>query len=60
MLQVGDTGKFPHALSFDSLNPLCRVGKQGPCFTAIEEDEGDKRVVALELAYEAYAGAPYD
>ena len=30
-----------------------RVGKQGPCFTAIEKDGGDKRLVQLELACEA-------
>ena len=30
-----------------------RVSKLGPCFTAIEEDGGDKRLVQLELACEA-------
>ena len=30
-----------------------RVSKQGPCFTVIEEDGGDKRLVELELACEA-------
>ena len=29
------------------------VTKQGPCFTALEEDGGDKRLVELELACEA-------
>ena len=36
----------PGSLSF-------RVSEQGPCFTAIEEDGGDKRLVQLELACEA-------
>ena len=30
-----------------------RVSKQGPYFTAIEEDGGDKRFVRLEFAWEA-------
>ena len=30
-----------------------RISKQGPCFTAIEEDGGDERFVVHELAYEA-------
>ena len=38
VLQVGDAEKFPHA-----------VRKQGPCFTAIEEDGGDEKLVQLEL-----------
>ena len=50
VLQVGDTKKFPHALGFESLDPFFRVSKQGPCITAVEEDEGDKRHVKLELA----------
>ena len=29
-------------LSFESLDPFFRVSKQGPCFTAIEE-EGEKK-----------------
>ena len=33
-----------------SLDPFFRVGKQGPCFTAIEKNGGDKRLVELELA----------
>ena len=37
-----------------------RVSKQGPCFTAIEEDGGDKRSVQLELACEADAVAQTD
>ena len=49
MLQV-DVEK---ALGFKSLDPSFRVSKQGPCFTALEEDGGDKKVVELELACEA-------
>ena len=43
LLQVGDTEKFCHALSFESLNPFffSKVSKQGPCFTAVDEDGGD-------------------
>ena len=37
-----------------------RVSKQVPCFTAIEEDGGDRRLVELELACEAdYIALPY-
>ena len=35
VLQVGDAEKLPHALGFASLDPLCRVSEQGPCFTAM-------------------------
>ena len=34
----------------DKHGPLLRVNKQRPCFKAIEEDGGDKRLVELELA----------
>ena len=44
MPQVGDTEKFPQALGFESLAPFLTVGKQGPCFTAVDEDVGDKRL----------------
>ena len=37
-----------------------RVSKQGPCFTAVEEDGGDKRLVELELAFKADGVAPSD
>ena len=50
VLQVGDAEKLPHALGFESLDPFFRVSKQGPCFTAVEEDRGDKRLVELELS----------
>ena len=60
VLQVGDAEKFPQALGFESLDLFFRVSKQGPCFTAIEEDGGDKRLVELELACEADGVAPLD
>ena len=53
VLQVGDAEKFPHALGFESLDPLFRVSKHGPFFTAIEEDGGDRRLVELKFACEA-------
>ena len=49
VLQVGDAKKFSHALGFDSLDPFFKVSKQGQCFTAVEEDGGDKRLVELNL-----------
>ena len=58
VLQIGDTVKFPHAFRFESLEPFLRVSKQGPCFTTMEEDGGDKRFVELEFACEADAVAP--
>ena len=45
VLQVGDAETFPRALGFESLDPFFfRVSKQGPRFTAVKEDEGDKRL----------------
>ena len=44
---------FPEALDFESLDTCFRVSKQGPRFTAVEEDGGDKRLVELELACQA-------
>ena len=41
-------------------SPSLRVSKQGPCFTAIEEDGSDKRLVELELACEVDGIAPPD
>ena len=58
VLQVGDAEKFPHVLGFERLDSFYRVSKQGPCFTAIEEDGGDKRLVELELACEADGVVP--
>ena len=53
VLQVGDAKKFYQALGFESLGPFFTVSMQVPCFTAIEEDGGDKRLVQLELVCEA-------
>ena len=59
MLHVEDAKTFPQAFGFESLDPLVfRVSKQGPCFTAIEEEEGDKRLVELDSACEADGVAP--
>ena len=58
--QVGDTEKFPHALSFESLDPIFRVSKQDKCLTAIKEDRGDMRLVELEFACKADGVAPPD
>ena len=58
MLKVGDAEKFPQALGFESLDfapPPLRVSKQGLCFTDIEGNGGDKRLVQFELASEADA-----
>ena len=52
-LQIGDAKKFPQILGFESRDPFFIVSKQGPCFTAMEEDGGEKRLVQLELAFEA-------
>ena len=41
-------------------NIIFRIGKQGPCFTAIEEDGVDKRLAHLELVCEADGVAPPD
>ena len=50
VLQLEDAEKFPQALGLESLVYFFfRVSKQGPCFTAIEEEHGsDKRLVHLE------------
>ena len=60
VLQVGDAEKFPHALGFESLDLFFRVSKQDLCFTAVEEDGGDKRLAQLELACEAGGVASQD
>ena len=60
VLQVGDMEILP-ALGFESLDPFFfRVSKQGPCFTDIEQDEGDKKLVGNELACEPDGVAPPD
>ena len=47
VLQVGDAEKFSQALDFEGLDIIFRVSKQGPRFTAIEEDGDDKTLVQL-------------
>ena len=49
VLHVMDAQKFPQALGFESLDPLFRVCKQDPGFTAKEEDGGDNRLVQQDL-----------
>ena len=60
--QVGDAEKFLQALGYESLDLFLffSVSKQGPCFTAMEEDGGDKRLVQLEPGTEAHGDAPRD
>ena len=53
VLQAGYAEKFPQALGFENLGPFYGVSRQGPCFTAIEENGGDERLVQLELACKA-------
>ena len=54
MLQIEVAEKFSQALVFESLDPFFfRFSENGSCFTATEEDGGDKRLVELELACEA-------
>ena len=60
VLQVGNAEKFPRAIGFKSQDPFLRVSKQGPCFTAIQKDGCDKRLVELELACKADGVAPPD
>ena len=48
VLQVGHAEKFPQALCFEGLDPFLRVSKQGPRFTAIAGDGGDKRLVEAD------------
>ena len=43
VFQVGDMEKFPHALSFKSLDPFFQ-SQHCPCFTAVEEEGDDKRL----------------
>ena len=50
MLQVRDSEIFHQVPGFKSLDPFLTVSTQGPFFTAIEEDGGDKRLVQFELA----------
>ena len=60
VLQLGDAKKFPQGRHLVSkawiLFFFFRISEQGPCFTAIEEDGSDKRLVQLELACETDGG----
>ena len=49
VFQGGDTETFPRVLGFESLDFFffSRLSKQGSCFTAVEEDGGDNRLVEL-------------
>ena len=60
VLQVGNAEMFRQALGIESLEPFSRASKQDPCFTSVEEDGGDKRLVQLELACEVDGFAPPD
>ena len=52
VLQIGDTERSPQ--------PLGWISKQGPCFTSVEEDGGDKKLVELEFVCKADGVAPLD
>ena len=58
VVQVGDAEKFPYASKAWIF--FFRVSKQGPCFTALEEDGSDESLVKLELARETDDVAPLD
>ena len=45
VFQVGCAEKFSQALGFESLDPFLTLSNQSPCFTAIEEEGGEKRLV---------------
>ena len=45
--------KFPQALGFESLDFFFRIRDQASCFTAVDKDGGDKRLVQLELALQS-------
>ena len=60
VLQVGDAKKFPLHLVSKTRILFFGVSKQGPCFTATEEDGGDKSLVQLELACETEGVGPPD
>ena len=60
VVQVGDAEKFSQALTSEGLDPSLIFSKQGSCFTAIEEDGGEKRLGKLELACEADGVASTD
>ena len=60
VLQERGAEKFPQAPGFEGLDPFLRVGEQGPCFTAMDDDEGDKKLLEVELACKADGVAPPD
>ena len=43
VFQVGDAEKFPQAVGFKSLDLFFTVSEKSPCFTALDEDGGDKK-----------------
>ena len=50
VFHVGHAEIFPHALGFESLESFFEsISNQCPCFTAIEEDEGNKRLTGTCL-----------
>ena len=53
-------GEVSSGTRFRKPGSFFRVNKQGPYFTAIGEERGDKRLVELELACEADGAAPPD
>ena len=53
VLQVGDVEKFLQAFGFQSLDLFFRVSRPGPCFTALDKNGGDEKLVELEPACEA-------
>ena len=60
VLKIEDAENFPQALGFKGLDSFFRVKRHCPCFTDIEEDGGDNRLVELELACKADGVAPPD
>ena len=59
-LLLKEVEKFPQALGLQALDPFLSISKQGPCFRAIDEDRGDKRLAELELARKANGVTPLD
>ena len=48
---VGDAEKFPQALGFEGQDCFIRLNKQGPSFTTVEEDGGDKKICTISLIW---------
>ena len=53
VLQVGGVSSGAWLQKPGSVPFFFRVSKQNPCFTAVEKDGGDNRLVQLKLACEA-------